>query len=111
MIPEKYRNNTPESIEEIMAPFRAQGLFPAFPFGTDFTEEEVVLGKALRTFKAKAQENKLGAAMDIIGSWFSDLPAGAGKYISRMKLDNPCNFKEKIMQKVVVNALRLSGAV
>lgn len=111
VIPERFRNNTPESLEKILAPSRKNGLFPAFPFGTDFTDEEIVLGKALRAFKAKAQENRLGAVFDILGSWFSDVPSEAGRYVSRMKLDKPCNVKEKIMQKVVVNALKISGAL
>jgi len=111
IIPERFRNNTPEKLEKIIAPSRNIGLFPAFPFGTDFTEEEIVLGKSLREFKAKAKENKLGTAKGIIGSWFSAPPAEAKRYIERMRLDKPRNIREKLMQKVVVNALQLSGAI
>lgn len=111
IIPERFRNNTPQSLEEIIEPSRRNGLFPAFPFGTDFTEEEIILGKALRTFKAKANENKISAAGDIIGSWFTPPPKEAEKYIERMRLDRPKNMKEKLMQKIVVSALQMTGAI
>lgn len=111
IIPDRFRNNTPESIEKKLAPSRKKGLFPTFPFGTDFTEEEIVLGKSLREFKAKASQKKLAAAGGIIGSWFSTPPASAKRYLERMGLESPGNIREKLMQKVVVNALAMSGAI
>jgi acyl-CoA hydrolase len=110
-IPEQFRNNTPEKLEKILAPARQKGLFPAFPYGTDFTPDEIVLGKALRTFKAAAQESKAKVAKALLSSWFSPAPESAGKYLERMRLDKPENFKEKIMQKVVVNALKMTNAI
>lgn len=111
MIPDRFRNNTPEKLEKILAPAREKGLFPAFPFGTDFTPDEIALGKALRTFKAKAEESKFAVMKDIATSWFAPAPANAQKYLERMKLDKPANGKEKFMQKVVVNALKMTGAI
>lgn len=111
MIPDRFRNNTPEKLEKVLAPAREKGLFPAFPFGTDFTPDEIALGKALRTFKAKAEESKLGVMKDIATSWFAPAPANAQRYLERMKLDKPANGKEKFMQKVVVNALKMTGAI
>ena len=110
-IPDKFRNNTPEKLEKILAPARAKGLFPAFPFGTDFTPDEIVLGKALRTFKAMAAESKLGVVKALASSWFAQTPAGAQKYLERMRLDKPENNKEKLMQKIVVNALKMTNAI
>lgn len=111
MIPEKFRNNTPEKLEKILAPAREKGLFPAFPFGTDFTPDEIQIGKALRTFKAKAEENKFGVMKEIATSWFSSPPSEAKKYLERLKLEKPANSKEKFMQKVVVNALKMTGVI
>ena len=42
-IPDACRRNQPERLETILAPLRQRGLFEEFPFGTDFTPEEVVL--------------------------------------------------------------------
>ncbi len=44
-IPDVCRRNQPERLETILAPLRQRGLFEQFPFGTDFTPEEVVLEK------------------------------------------------------------------
>jgi hypothetical protein len=111
MIHDRFRNNTPEKLEKILAPAREKGLFPAFPFGTDFTPDEITIGKALRTFKAKAEESKLVVMKDIASSWFSPAPSAAQRYLERMKLDKPANGREKFMQKVVVNALKMTGAI
>ncbi len=46
-IPDIHRNNTPESREKMLAAQRRAGLFSDYPFGTDFTSEEIVLAKAL----------------------------------------------------------------
>ncbi|GAB6094189.1 hypothetical protein JCM14469_04410 [Desulfatiferula olefinivorans] len=110
-IPDRFRNNTPERLEQVLAPARKNGLFPAFPFGTSFTPDEIALGKALRTFKAKAEESKLGAMKGVLGSWFSPAPDSARKYLERMQLQNPENAKEKLMQKIVVEALKMTGAI
>ncbi len=50
-IPEAYRNNTPRALEERFILARARGLFSDFPFGTDFTAEEIVLARALSRLK------------------------------------------------------------
>src|SRR6185437_78884 len=47
VIPDMHRNNTPRALQERFVLARARGLFSEFPFGTDFTGEEVVLAKAL----------------------------------------------------------------
>ena len=52
-IPEQYRNNLPEALDAKFKSFQGQGLFPPFPFGNDFTDEELILGRALKGLKAK----------------------------------------------------------
>ena len=48
---------TPERLEATIAPFKEKAMFPVFPFGTAFTEEEIVIGKSLREFKEKMAWN------------------------------------------------------
>jgi acyl-CoA hydrolase len=67
-IPDSYRNNTPERLEQAFAAQRRSGLFSEYPFGTDLTAEEIVLAKALKHLKAHAASwpaklRMLGAAM------------------------------------------------
>lgn len=111
MIPDAYRNNTPAKLEAFLAPYRKQGLFTPFPFGTSFTQEEIVLGKALRGFKAKSEDSKLGVIKGILGQFMGSPPASAKPYLERMQLDNPKDFKEKLLQKIVLCALKDSGAI
>lgn len=51
-IPAQWQNNTPKFIEQQLQKYQHTGLFPSFPFGTDFTDEELVIGKALKQLKA-----------------------------------------------------------
>ena len=52
-IPDQFKNNYPQRLEEDIAPFKAKGFFEPFPFGTDFTPEELVIGKSLKWLKAQ----------------------------------------------------------
>ena len=110
-IPEQHRANLPARLEADLKPFRAEGYFPPFPFGTDFTREELVLGKALKVLKAKmgqglSKVSSLGKAVAM-----RKIPDAARPYLERLQLDAPANAKERMMQKLVVHALTLTGAV
>lgn len=54
VLPAAWRDNTPERIERALAPIRARGLLPAFPFGTDFTAAEQRLIPALQAMQSAA---------------------------------------------------------
>ncbi len=111
-IPEQFKNNLPEQIENKLAPFKKKGLFPPFPFGTDFTEEELTLGKALRGLKEKMAEG-LGGRASSFGKAMTvrSVPEKARPYLQRMQLDHPNTGKERMMQKLIVYALTASGAL
>ncbi|PJF39517.1 MAG: acetyl-CoA hydrolase, partial [Phototrophicales bacterium] len=57
-IPRRYSNNYPERIAGIIQQARREGLFPAFPLGSDFTSEEIALGKSLKDLKAHMSNPK-----------------------------------------------------
>jgi hypothetical protein len=111
-IPEQFKNNLPERIENHLAPFRKKGLFPPFPFGTDFTKEELALGKALRGLKEKMSEG-LGGKASSFGKAMTirSVPEKSRPYLQRMQLDHPTTGKEKMMQKLVIYALTASGVI
>lgn len=44
----RHGHNRPELLEQAFAPFRADGLFPQYPFGTDLTPLERRLARGLR---------------------------------------------------------------
>lgn len=108
-IPDQFKNNYPQRLEEDIAPFKAKGLFEPFPFGTDFTPEELVIGKSLKWLKAQMTEKKvssLGKAMTI-----RTIPEKAKPYLERLNLDKPASAKEKMMQKLVVYALTSTKSI
>jgi acyl-CoA hydrolase len=110
-IPDGFRSNLPERIGEILAPAVEAGHFGPFPFGCDFTREELVIGKALKTLKARMSArfkkvSSLGHATAI-----RKVPAEALPMLERLDLTEPKNTKERMMRKLVVYALRLTGAV
>jgi hypothetical protein len=110
-IPELYRYNTPQRLEEKLGLLRKQGFFPAFPFGTDFTEEELTIGKALKGLKAKMSQGmgKVGPLSKAMT--MRKVPENAMPYLKRLQLDSPGNSKERMMQKLVIYALNSTGAI
>ena len=55
-VPEQYRHNTPQRLEQAFAAQRRAGLFSEYPFGTDLTREEIDLARALRWLKENTAE-------------------------------------------------------
>lgn len=104
-IPARFRHNTPEKLERQMAAYRSKGFFKDFPFGTDFTPEEVALGQALKGLKSRSAK-KLPLGRDLLKVAFSPVPGPARPYLARLGLEAPKTLKEKAMQKVVLLALK-----
>jgi acyl-CoA hydrolase len=110
-IPEQFKNNTPESLEAGLAPFKEKGFFGPFPFGTDFTDEELIIGKALKGLKARMSQGMKKISSLSKAVTIRKVPEKAVPYLKRLQLDNPKGSKEKMMQKLVVYALSLIGKV
>jgi acyl-CoA hydrolase len=105
-IPELHRNNTPRALEERFILPRARGLFSEFPFGTDFTHEEIVLAKALNKLKESTtggwpRVKALGRAMASRGT-----PSAVRPYLQRMSLNAPKTRQEWLWQRLLVRELR-----
>jgi hypothetical protein len=86
-------------------------LFPAFPFGTDLTPEEVVLRKALqqleRTFTWK--KLRLPGLAEIRKTVV--IPDRAEAYLKRMALNQPRTLKEKLLRRAVLYGLAKVDAI
>lgn len=86
-LPGRYRHNTPQQVESRLRAWRERGLLPDFPFGTDFTADELVIVRALRKLKDNAHHPLALAKM----LWHSlgeegEIPT---RYLERMGLDHP----------------------
>jgi acyl-CoA hydrolase len=111
-IPEQYRNNTPERLERVVARLRPEGLFPKYPFGSDFTPEELVLADVLQNLKVKmgSRSTLFKTLAGAVGAALSP-PAGANPYLARMGLEHPGDLKESAVQKLIVAELRDGGYI
>jgi hypothetical protein len=111
-IPQQFRNNTPERLNQIVARLQPEGLFPKFPFGTDFTPEEQVLADVLQSLKVKMSSRRtlFKTLAGAVGTASSQTEAAA-PYLARMGLDNPRDLKETAIQKLIISELKASGYV
>jgi acyl-CoA hydrolase len=105
-IPEAFRYNTPERLELALATRRGQGHFPAFPFGHDFTDEELVLGRALKKLKAISSDRLEMLKTLLASTTHPHVPELLRPYLQRMDLEHPHHVKDKLEQLLLVEALR-----
>jgi hypothetical protein len=109
-IPEKWRLNRPEHLREALKPLEQRGLFPMFPFGSDFTEIEQRLLPALGWLKSNS------------GSWRGRLAllrallrpgepaAGEDEALVRMELIGHGSLQERLLRRLVAAGLRKTAA-
>lgn len=110
-IPPPYRDNTPQRLEAQLSVYKAQGHFPDFPLGTDFSPEEIVLAKVLKALKAHLGSlgttiKKAFQALEIRG-----IPEAAQPYLARLQLDEAETWKDQFLQKLIVAELIAGGHV
>jgi acyl-CoA hydrolase len=104
-VPGLFRNNYPETIRKHMAPLRSRGMFRPVPFGTDFTDEELVLGRALKSLKNKSA-SKLRILQLLLRPTGRSVVA-LEPYLSRMGLDAPKTLEERIHARLLKAELKL----
>jgi acyl-CoA hydrolase len=110
-IPDIFHANRPEWPSKVLAPFSDRGLFEQFPFGTELTEEELVLKKALTFLRRTLKGQELHVPEpDEIRKTIA-VPDTARRYLERMGLDHPQDAREMLMQRAVVYALASVDAI
>jgi hypothetical protein len=81
-------------------------LFPELPFGTDFTAEEIVLAKALRSLQAATQSwpGRIRALFEAVLRG-SPTPA-VQPHLARMGLERADSLPQIMQRRVLTTALR-----
>jgi hypothetical protein len=105
-IPEIYRHNTPDKIASLLKPYQEKGYFQPFPFGTDFTQDEIKLGASLKAMKSLVSGYPLKFVRGLGLEFLRPIPGSAAKYLERMELEKVSSVQERITRKLVVFALR-----
>jgi hypothetical protein len=105
-LPDEWQGNTPESVRgAVSLPGMGQA-FPAFPFGCDFTDEELVLGRALKALKAatSTRRGKLATLWRALRT--PEQAATYRSYLERMGLNSARGLRERMDRKLVIHGLR-----
>jgi len=105
-VPAAFRNNTPERIHAVIGAFQqSHDLFPRFPFGCDFTEDELKLGKALKGLKAKggSTKGKIGLLLQALRAPEPD--AEQTRLLERMGLSEPDDFHSRLEKRLLMVGL------
>lgn len=105
-LPASWLNNTPEAVSTAFARAGDKDWFPAFPFGCDFSDQELVLGKALRTLKADTatRRGKLSTLLKAVRA--RDEQGRYTELLQRMGLHQPSGLREKLDQRLVIHGLQ-----
>jgi hypothetical protein len=108
-IPDAFRDNTPGRLARSLAEHRKRGFFSEYPFGTDLTADEIVLSRALKSLQARTTGFSrrlvaLGHAVVRGRPLAPHVPL-----LQRLRLDSPANLGERLLQRLVVTALKDLG--
>jgi acyl-CoA hydrolase len=110
-VPDYARNNCPDKLKTMLSKYRERGLFNPFPFGTDLTEEEIVLRKALLVLKQVVQTKRLAIPrLSEIRKTIA-IPRKARPYLERMSLDRPHTLNEKLLRRALLYGLASIDAI
>lgn len=107
-LPPEWCNNTPEAIQAAIKAAGDKDVFPPFPFGRDFTDEELRLGKALKTLKAATATRRGKLATLWHAAKAKDDQGRYQPLLERMSLDKPVGLKARLDQHLVIHGLNLT---
>ena len=101
--PSALTRNTLAELEEKLAPFRKSGLLPDYPLGSDFTDVEQRLVRALAWLKS-ATARPIGKLQTILRALAAD-PQRDGQAMQRMDLEHPRGLSAWLEARLVALAL------
>lgn len=99
-IPMEFQNNYPHQLKLIVCDLQVKGYCLAYPFGSDLTQDEQVIVRALGKLKGQSRLKLLLMFVRAIFSCRSE--KGVEKYLQRMQLSRPTNMKEFVFKKLLV---------
>tara|TARA_R110000823_G_scaffold305166_4_gene427159 strand:- start:3975 stop:6122 length:2148 start_codon:yes stop_codon:yes gene_type:complete len=108
-LPEKVRRNTPERLARSLEPYRQSGLLPAYPFGTELTEQEITLADSLRKIKALSDEPAHFVATVFRALLHREDEQAARPYLERIHLEHPGTPKDFLVQQLLLLDLEERG--
>jgi acyl-CoA hydrolase len=105
----EWARNTPQRLRDALAPFRSDGTLPDYPLGSDFTEVEQRLVKALGWLKKET--DTLPRKLRTVCSALSAGERTDTEALQRMALGRPANAGEWLYARLVSLALARTRSV
>lgn len=102
-LPATWARNDPQRLRDTLAPFRGDGTLPDYPLGSDFTDVEQRLVKALGWLKANTATN--GAKLRTISAALLSSRAGDAEAMERMDLQQPKGLGARLSARLLQLAL------
>ncbi len=102
-VPEAHRHNLPEALAETLLPWAQSGLLPDFPFGTDLTDDELHIVRALKKLKHATQHPVELVEMAVKSLW-QDREAPHA-YLERLGLADAHSFKDLFIRRLFAGNL------
>lgn len=102
-VPERYRHNLPQALHDKLHPWAEAGLLPDFPFGTDLTDDELHIVRALKKLK-HASEHPLELVQMTVRSLWEGKEAPHA-YLERLGLADAHSFKDLFVRRLFAGNL------
>ena len=109
VIPAYARHNTPDRIQQVLAPHCRSGLLPDYPFGTELTEQELALAASLRRIKALSEEPAQFLAKAFRALLHKGDEEAARPFLERLHLEHPETTREFLIQQLLLLDLEERG--
>lgn len=102
-LPERYRHNLPQVLEDKLHPWAQAGLLPDFPFGTDLTPDELHIVRALKRMKHAA--NHPAELLTMAVKSLLEPKEAPQAYLERLGLDEAHSFKDLFVKRLFAGNL------
>lgn len=108
-LPAEWKRNTPDTVAQSLRSLQQKELFPAFPFGCEFTADELKIGKGLKQLKADTatRGGKVRTLMQALVSGSGDKDYTT--LLERMGLAQTDGFKAWLDRRLLILGLRKAG--
>jgi acyl-CoA hydrolase len=102
-VPARYQQNLPEMLEAKLHPWAEAGLLPDFPFGTDLTDDELHMVRAMKRIKHASQHPSELLSMVVKALW--DDKQAPPAYLERLGLADAHSFKDLLIRRLFAGNL------
>ncbi len=102
-VPDAYRHNLPGVLADTLKPWAEAGLLPDFPFGTDLTDDELHIVRAMKKLKHATQHPVELVEMAVRSLWEGKEAPHA--YLERLGLDDAHSFKDLFIRRLFAGNL------